>query len=128
MILSTPHVGDTLFFRHSQEITSGTVEAVFSDSSGVAVETVRLRYETPTANGTVVIAIEDCYKTREACQSGLNLRSKMTVKTYAENIKTVDDLVNFCLTYPVALSEDTNYDAREAAIIRATKLGIKLKL
>ena len=104
---------------NSNLIISGTIiECVSKDM-------VRLHFDGPLY-GTACRLISNCYYTKEECENDIKRISEENIKYYCEQIKDVNDLINFALKTDISLGEYTDYDARNAYIKRAKELGFKI--
>ena len=73
-------------------------------------------------------ALENLYLTKEEAINSLNDKNNKEVEEYKETIKSIEDLVVFCLDNCVANAEEyTNWNARRAAIEKAKEYGIDIE-
>ncbi|MBQ8806072.1 MAG: hypothetical protein IJZ68_06265 [Bacteroidaceae bacterium] len=76
----------------------------------------------------VLVECKDLYKTYRECSIAINAKSEALKEKYRESIRTVEDLVLFCLTHKVEYREYCPTEARIVALEKAKELlGITLK-
>lgn len=84
-------------------------------------------YSIKTRYGTFTIPIYDIFKTKEDRDQARIKRYNKKVQEYCEKINDITDLVFFMFDHNVALAEEyTDWEAREAARIKANQFGINL--
>lgn len=76
--------------------------------------------------GSFGALIEDIYSTKEEALNAKKEKSRKNILKYKNKLKTIDDIINFCLDTCICGDEYTNYDARIAVIERSKELGIKI--
>ncbi len=84
-------------------------------------------YSIKTRYGTFTIPIYDIFKTKEDRDQVRIKRYNKKVQEYCEKINDITDLVFFMFGHNVAFAEEyTDWEAREAARIKANQFGINL--
>lgn len=76
--------------------------------------------------GSFGALVEDIYSTKEEALNAKKEKSRKNILKYKNKLKTIDDIINFCLDTCICGDEYTNYDARIAVIERSKELGIKI--
>lgn len=77
--------------------------------------------------GSFGALLDNIYLTKEEAIQAMLENSRKNILKYKEEMKTIDDIINFCLENCIIGEEYTDYDARNAVIERAKELGIKIK-
>lgn len=77
--------------------------------------------------GSFGALLDNIYLTKEEALQAMLENSRQNILKYKEEMKTIDDIINFCLENCILGEEYTDYDARNAVIERAKELGIKIK-
>lgn len=84
-------------------------------------------YSIKTRYGTFTVPIYDIFKTKEDRDQVRIKRYNKKVQEYCEKINDITDLVFFMFGHNVAFAEEyTDWEAREAARIKANQFGINL--
>ena len=84
-------------------------------------------YSIKTRYGTFTIPVYDIFKTKEDRDQVRIKRYNKKVQEYCEKINDITDLVFFMFGHNVAFAEEyTDWEAREAARIKANQFGINL--
>lgn len=84
-------------------------------------------YSIKTRYGTFTVPIYDIFKTKEDRDQARVKRYNKKVQEYCEKINDITDLVFFMFGHNVAFAEEyTDWEAREAARIKANQFGINL--
>lgn len=84
-------------------------------------------YSIKTRYGTFTIPIYDIFKTKEDRDQARIKRYNKKVQEYCEKINDITDLIFFMFGHNVAFAEEyTDWEAREAARIKANQFGINL--
>ena len=84
-------------------------------------------YSIETRYGTFAVPIYNIFKTKEDREQDRIKRHNKKVREYCEKINDITDLVFFMFDHNVALAEEyTDWEAREAARIKANQFGINL--
>lgn len=84
-------------------------------------------YSIKTRYGTFTVPIYDIFKTKEDRDQARIKRYNKKVQEYCEKINDITDLVFFMFGHNVAFAEEyTDWEAREAARIKANQFGINL--
>lgn len=84
-------------------------------------------YSIKTRYGTFTVPIYDIFKTKEDRDQVCIKRYNKKVQEYCEKINDITDLVFFMFGHNVAFAEEyTDWEAREAARIKANQFGINL--
>lgn len=84
-------------------------------------------YSIKTRYGTLTVPIYDIFKTKEDRDQVRIKRYNKKVQEYCEKINDITDLVFFMFGHNVAFAEEyTDWEAREAARIKANQFGINL--
>lgn len=113
-------IGDKVYTADDYNgfVVSGTITEFLS--SGI----VGVHFD-PPLYGTAGRYIKDLYKSKEECEQAIKAANEERVKAYYDEIKTVNDLINFALENCIGPAEEyTDYAAREAYIKRAKELGM----
>lgn len=117
-------IGQKVYYNMPyNDINAGIVRAIHPRGMEDRVEVIG----TENTRGTQSVKIENCYKTKEDLMAGLKEAHDKLVQEYCESIQTVEDLVRFCYNHNMSGEEYTEYEAKEAANIKAEELlGITL--
>ena len=84
-------------------------------------------YSIETRYGTFAVPIYNIFKTKEDREQARIKRYNRKVQEYCEKINDIVDLVFFMFDHNVAPAEEyTDWEAREAARIKANQFGINL--
>lgn len=84
-------------------------------------------YSIKTRYGTFAVPIYNIFKTKEDREQARVKRYNRKVQEYCEKINDIVDLVFFMFDHNVAPAEEyTDWEAREAARIKANQFGINL--
>lgn len=84
-------------------------------------------YSIKTRYGTFTVPIYDIFKTKKDRDQARIKRYNKKVQEYCEKINDITDLVFFMFSHNVAFAEEyTDWEAREAARIKANQFGINL--
>lgn len=84
-------------------------------------------YSIKTRYGTFTVPVYDIFKTKEDRDQVRIKRYNKKVQEYCEKINDITDLVFFMFGHNVAFAEEyTDWEAREAARIKANQFGINL--
>lgn len=84
-------------------------------------------YSIKTRYGTFTVPIYSIFKTKEDRDQVRIKRYNKKVQEYCEKINDITDLVFFMFGHNVAFAEEyTDWEAREAARIKANQFGINL--
>lgn len=84
-------------------------------------------YSIKTRYGTFTVPIYDIFKTKEDRDQARIKRYNKKVQEYCEKINDITDLIFFMFGHNVAFAEEyTDWEAREAARIKANQFGINL--
>lgn len=84
-------------------------------------------YSIKTRYGTFTIPIYDIFKTKKDRDQARIKRYNKKVQEYCEKINDITDLIFFMFGHNVAFAEEyTDWEAREAARIKANQFGINL--
>lgn len=91
------------------------------------LEHLMVFYSIETPHGTFAVPIYNIFKTKEDREQGRIKRYNKKVQEYCEKINDITDLVFFMFDHNVAPAEEyTDWEAREAARIKASQFGINL--
>lgn len=91
------------------------------------LEHMMVFYSIETRYGTFAIPIYNIFKTKEDREQARIKRYNKKVQEYCEKINDIVDLVFFMFDHNVAPAEEyTDWEAREAARIKANQFGINL--
>lgn len=91
------------------------------------LESMMVFYSIKTRYGTFVVPIYNIFKTKEDREQARIKRYNKKVQEYCEKINDITDLVVFMFGHNVAPAEEyTDWEAREAARIKANQFGINL--
>lgn len=78
--------------------------------------------------GSYSIKEENVFNSREEAIKIINERSQKQVEDFISQIDTIEDLVVFMYNHNVCVAEEyTDWEAREAAKIKAEEFGIELE-
>lgn len=91
------------------------------------LEYMMVFYSIETRYGTFAVPIYNIFKTKEDREQARIKRYNKKVQEYCEKINDIVDLVFFMFDHNVAPAEEyTDWEAREAARIKANQFGINL--
>lgn len=108
-------LGQTIWFSTAYEpIKCGTVSGISNSTHSESAVTIR--------ESSIIIPARKCYDTEEELKSVLKQQFDKRVQDYCDTITDVKALVAFCFEHNMAAEEYTNYEARQAAQIRAKEL------
>lgn len=108
-------LGQTIWFSTAYEpIKCGTVFGIGMSAHGEMAVTIR--------ESSIPIPARKCYDTEEELKDVLKQEFDKRVQDYCDKISDVKALVAFCFEHNMAAEEYTNYEARQAAQIRAKEL------
>lgn len=108
-------LGQTIWFSTAYEpINCGTVSGISMSTHGEMAVTIR--------ENSIIIPACKCYDTEEELKNVLKQEFDKRVQDYCDEISDVKALVAFCFAHNMAAEEYTNYEARQAAQIRAKDL------
>ena len=115
--------GDYVYFIDNYDNNyEGEILDVSSSS-----EHMMVFYSIKTRYGTFVVPIYNIFKTKEDREQARVKRYNRKVQEYCEKINDIVDLVFFMFDHNVAPAEEyTDWEAREAARIKANQFGINL--
>ena len=122
--MKTIKIGQKVYYPSTNsDINAGIVRAINLGEKADSVEVIG----TENTYGSYVVKIGDCYQTKKELLTAMKESHDKQVKEYCDSIRTVEDLVRFCYGHNMCAEEYTDYEAKEAANIKAAKLlGITL--
>lgn len=117
--------GDYVYFidRYDNNL-EGTVKDIFYFPN---CPTYNNYYIISTRYGSITVVEENIFKTEKERSDALVERHNIQVKEYCDGIKDYKDLIVFMFNHTVSCAEEyTDWEAREAARIKANQFGINL--
>lgn len=107
------------FYDQYDNLCYGTI-------TGISASGNKIFYMIKENIGKRYVESTNCYSSKEKCVLAKQKNSEKQIEDYCEGIKTINDLVIFCLNHVVCPAEEyTDWEARKAAIKKAEELGVK---
>lgn len=118
-------VGDVIFYQNhmSGVVDKAIILSIEQNQNGQSY----YRIIDLDIGGECGCLVGEAYSTKEDCLAAVRGKEQKEIEEYKSQIKTVEDLIRFLFEHPMT-GEDTDYEAKAAAIEMAEKLcGVRIE-